>query len=56
MAPWTLNIGFPVLTVKEVEGGKVSVRQDRFLSTGDVKEEENKTIWSVAHHHLSFSS
>lgn len=45
MDPWTLKIGFPVLTVKEVAGGKIEVRQDRFLSTGDVKPEENETIW-----------
>ncbi|KAL7413267.1 putative AAP1-alanine/arginine aminopeptidase [Mrakia frigida] len=47
MDPWTLKIGFPVLTVKEIEGGKIEVRQDRFLSTGDVKPEENETIWPV---------
>lgn len=38
------QIGYPVLTVKETANGIV-VRQDRFLDTGDVKEDENQTIW-----------
>lgn len=38
------QIGYPVLTVKETDSGIV-VRQDRFLDTGDVKEDENQTIW-----------
>jgi aminopeptidase 2 len=48
MANWTLKIGFPVITVEEVDGGKsIKVRQDRFLNTGDVKPEENETLWYV---------
>ena len=46
MDNWVLRQGFPVLTVRE-EGGRVSVRQNRFLSTGDVKPEEDETIWHV---------
>lgn len=46
MANWTLKIGFPVITVEEI-GGKIKVRQDRFLNTGDVKPEENETLWYV---------
>jgi aminopeptidase 2 len=40
------QIGFPVITVKEIDGG-IHVRQDRFLSTGDASDAENQTIWSV---------
>lgn len=41
---WILKIGFPVVTVEE-NGDSITVRQDRFLSTGDPSEEENQTIW-----------
>ena len=44
--PWIKEIGFPVLTVAE-EPGQVGVRQSRFLSTGDVNAEENKTLWWI---------
>ncbi|KAG8711368.1 Aminopeptidase 2 mitochondrial, partial [Ceratobasidium sp. 423] len=43
---WLLKIGFPVLTVTETADG-IHIRQDRFLSTGDVTDEENQTIWQV---------
>lgn len=33
MDPWTLKIGFPVITVKETDKG-LHVTQNRFLSTG----------------------
>lgn len=46
MDPWILKIGFPVVTVAE-EPGQITVNQDRFLSTGDVKSEENSTTWWV---------
>ena len=35
-----------MLTVAE-EPGQIGVRQSRFLSTGDVKPEEDETIWWV---------
>ena len=44
--PWIREIGFPVLTVAE-EPGQIAVRQSRFLSTGDVKAEEDKTLWWI---------
>lgn len=44
---WTLKIGFPVITVNENENGDVTLRQDRFLGSGDVKEAENQTVWWV---------
>lgn len=46
MAPWIEKIGFPVLTVAE-EPGQISVKQSRFLSTGDVKPEDDTTTWWV---------
>ena len=39
-------IGFPVVTVAE-EPGQISVRQSRFLTTGDVKPEEDETTWWI---------
>ncbi|KAL7931725.1 peptidase family M1 domain-containing protein [Trichoderma chlorosporum] len=44
MHPWISKIGHPVLTVSE-EPGKISVKQSRFLSTGDVKPEDDTTTW-----------
>ncbi|KAF2811700.1 uncharacterized protein BDZ99DRAFT_497372 [Mytilinidion resinicola] len=41
---WIRKIGFPVLTVAE-EPGQISVKQERFLLTGDVKPEEDETTW-----------
>ncbi|KAF9883029.1 hypothetical protein FE257_004312 [Aspergillus nanangensis] len=46
MDPWIRKIGFPVVTVAE-EPGQISVRQNRFLSTGDAKPEEDQTTWWV---------
>jgi aminopeptidase 2 len=47
MANWTLKVGFPVITVDENADGTVKLTQNRFLSTGDVKPEEDETIWWV---------
>ncbi|KAK3321826.1 peptidase family M1-domain-containing protein [Apodospora peruviana] len=46
MRPWIEKIGFPVLTVTE-GSDHISVKQSRFLSTGDVKPEEDQTVWWV---------
>ncbi|KAJ5404074.1 Alanine/arginine aminopeptidase [Penicillium cosmopolitanum] len=46
MDPWIRKIGFPVVTVAE-EPGQISVRQNRFLSTGDAKPEEDETTWWI---------
>src|SRR5579862_4898060 len=43
---WIKKIGFPVVTVTE-EPGQISVRQHRFLSSGDVKPEEDETTWWI---------
>ena len=44
--PWVRKIGFPVVTVAE-EPGQIAVQQKRFLATGDVKPEEDQTVWWV---------
>ena len=44
--PWIRKIGFPVLTVAE-EPGQIGVRQSRFLATGDVKSDEDETLWWI---------
>lgn len=46
MDPWIRKIGFPVVTVTE-EAGQLEIRQNRFLSTGDVKPEEDQTMWWI---------
>ena len=46
MDPWIRKIGFPVLTVAE-EPGQIGVRQSRFLQTGDVKPEDDETLFWV---------
>ncbi|KAL9014793.1 MAG: hypothetical protein Q9173_000584 [Seirophora scorigena] len=46
MDPWIRKIGFPLLTVAE-EPGQLGVRQTRFLLTGDVKAEEDQTLWWI---------
>ncbi|KAH7889759.1 peptidase family M1-domain-containing protein [Phlebopus sp. FC_14] len=46
MDNWITKIGFPVLTVTEIEDG-ICVRQDRFLETGPAQEKDNQTIWHI---------
>ncbi|KAG0210662.1 hypothetical protein BGX28_009089 [Mortierella sp. GBA30] len=46
MNTWTRVIGVPILNVTEADG-IVTVEQHRFLSTNDVKAEEDETIWWV---------
>ncbi|KAL4886368.1 peptidase family M1-domain-containing protein [Aspergillus karnatakaensis] len=46
MDPWIRKIGFPVVTVSE-ETGQLDIRQNRFLSTGDAKPEEDQTTWWI---------
>lgn len=43
---WVRKIGFPVVTVAE-EPGQISLRQQRFLLSGDVKSEEDQTTWWI---------
>jgi len=46
MEPWIRKIGHPVLTIVE-EPGQISVKQSRYLSAGNVKSEEDDTIWWI---------
>ncbi|BFZ53691.1 hypothetical protein PYCC9005_000721 [Savitreella phatthalungensis] len=46
ISPWILKQGYPVLTVAEEIDG-VGLKQERYLSTGDVKTEEDETVWTV---------
>lgn len=43
---WTKKVGFPVVTVKE-NGSEIEFVQNRYLSTGDVKPEEDETLYPV---------
>lgn len=48
MQEWILKVGFAVITVEEIDNGrKLKFRQNRFLITGDVKPEEDETLWYV---------
>ncbi|PGH27998.1 hypothetical protein AJ80_00253 [Polytolypa hystricis UAMH7299] len=45
---WTKNVGFPVISVAENPSSKsITLKQNRFLRTGDVKPEEDKTLFPV---------
>ena len=45
---WTKYVGYPVVTVTENSDSKsIHVKQNRFLRTGDVKPEEDKTLYPV---------
>ncbi|KAJ0414679.1 peptidase family M1-domain-containing protein [Aspergillus carlsbadensis] len=45
---WTKNVGFPVVTVTENPStSSIKVKQNRFLRTGDVRPEEDTTIFPV---------
>lgn len=46
MDNWIRKIGFPVVTVTE-QSGQLSIRQERFLSTADVKAEDDETVWWI---------
>lgn len=44
--PWIRKIGFPVVKIAE-EPSQIGVEQRRFLSTGDVKPEDDQTTWWI---------
>ncbi|EGV59941.1 hypothetical protein PSN45_002334 [Yamadazyma tenuis] len=46
MNHWVTKIGFPLINV-ELNGKDLVLTQSRFLSTGDVKEEDDTTVWWV---------
>ena len=43
---WTKKVGYPVLTVTELND-TIEIRQNRFLTTGDVKPEEDDTLYWI---------
>jgi aminopeptidase 2 len=48
MTAWTKKVGHPVLTVTEnPDKQSITVKQNRFLRTGDMKPEEDETIYPV---------
>lgn len=44
---WTKNVGYPAVTVKELGNGEVEFTQNRFLTTSDVKPEEDKLLYPI---------
>ncbi|OJJ62910.1 hypothetical protein ASPSYDRAFT_86560 [Aspergillus sydowii CBS 593.65] len=45
---WTKNVGFPVVSVSEnPSSSSIKVKQNRFLRTGDVRPEEDTTLFPV---------
>lgn len=44
---WTKNVGFPIVHVEETGMGELSLTQNRFLATADVKPEEDKVLYPV---------
>lgn len=45
---WTKNVGYPVVSVTESKDQNgIHVKQNRFLRTGDVKPDEDKTLYPV---------
>lgn len=45
---WTKHVGFPVLGVTEDAASKaIKIKQNRFLRTGDVKPDEDQTLYPV---------
>ncbi|CCK68923.1 arginine/alanine aminopeptidase KNAG_0B04890 [Huiozyma naganishii CBS 8797] len=46
MNVWTEQVGFPVVTVEE-NNNTLTVTQNRFLSTGDIKPEDDKVLYPV---------
>jgi aminopeptidase 2 len=47
MTTWTKNVGFPVVTVTEKDDNTVTVKQNRFLRTGDLKPEEDQVLYPI---------
>lgn len=46
MSKWTLNVGYPVVTVTE-DDDSIHLKQSRFLRIGGVKPEEDQVIYSI---------
>ncbi|KAJ8143920.1 hypothetical protein OY671_002974 [Metschnikowia pulcherrima] len=46
MSAWISRIGFPMVNVSE-KNGSLELGQSRFLNGGDVKQEEDETVWWI---------
>ncbi|KAG7696028.1 hypothetical protein KL951_003553 [Ogataea haglerorum] len=46
MNVWTKKVGYPLVQVSE-DNGKVTIRQHRYLTTGDVKPEDDETVYPI---------
>ncbi|CAB4254943.1 metallo-aminopeptidase [Maudiozyma barnettii] len=46
MNVWTKQVGFPIISVEE-NGNKITFKQNRYLSTGDVEPIEDETLYPV---------
>lgn len=45
---WLNSVGYPVVTVEEdLEKGEITLTQSRFLTSGDVKPEDDTTLWQI---------
>jgi aminopeptidase 2 len=47
MTTWTKNVGYPVVTVTEKDDKTVTLKQNRFLRTGDLKAEEDEVLYPI---------
>ncbi|KAF9366808.1 hypothetical protein BGX34_006077 [Mortierella sp. NVP85] len=47
MRKWTRQTGYPVLSITELDASTILVRQNLFLSTGDLSEAEDTLLWPV---------
>ncbi|CAK7233428.1 hypothetical protein SEUCBS140593_008598 [Sporothrix eucalyptigena] len=47
MSTWIEKIGFPVVNITEGKDGQLNLQQSRFLSTGDVKPEDDLVSWWI---------
>ncbi|KAF9963010.1 hypothetical protein BGZ65_006534 [Modicella reniformis] len=47
MHKWTRQTGYPVLSIIELDESTIMIRQNLFLSTGDLQEEEDTLLWPV---------
>ncbi|GAA5906389.1 M1 family metallopeptidase [Sporobolomyces salmoneus] len=43
---WINKVGFPVVTIED-NGDELKLRQNRFLSSGDVNPEDDATLWTI---------
>jgi aminopeptidase 2 len=48
MDTWTSKIGYPIVTISEQGKGEITVRQNRYLTTGDVKPEDDTVVYPLS--------